>query len=133
MSFPTASNHFGAETPPKRAIQPCTGEMITSLATGNSYTIGLKIGEGNFGIVYACEDVWRNELAVKVLKPFASYEKVKDVAESEFVKLFHLRNPYVTFVHDAFEYRDTFYIITERCTSSISELFRLPNFTGSLG
>lgn len=118
--------------PVKRAIQPAIGEVITSLATGNSYTIGEQIGEGNFGIVYSSKDVWENDLAAKVLKPIGSYEKVKAAAEAEFIKLLQLRNPYVTFVYDAFEYRDTFYIITERCHSPVTNLFALPNFDGKL-
>lgn len=118
--------------PVKQAIQPIVGEVITSLATGNSYTIGSRIGEGNFGIVYSCKDVWENDLAAKVLKPIGSYEKVKAAAEAEFIKLLQLRNPYITFVYDAFEFRDTFYIITERCHSPVTDLFALKNFDGKL-
>lgn len=113
-------------------IQPTVGEVITSLATGNSYTIGPRIGEGNFGIVYSCKDVWENDLAAKVLKPIGSYEKVKAAAEAEFIKLLQLRNPYITFVFDAFEFRDTFYIVTERCHSPVADLFSLENFDGRL-
>lgn len=111
----------------KEVVQPSLGETITSLYTGNTYTIGQQIGEGNFGIVYACSDIWNNELAVKVLKPTDTYEKVKEKAEGEFSRLMQLRHPNITFVYDAFEYRDTFYIVTERCYGSISELFDLPN------
>lgn len=118
--------------PKRSAIQPIAGEIITSLSTGNSYTIGSKIGEGNFGIVYSCKDIWENDLAAKVLKPIGTYEKVRAAAEAEFIKLRTLRNPYITFVFDAFEFRDTFYIITERCHSPISELFALQNFNGYL-
>lgn len=118
--------------PEKLAIQPIVGEVITSLATGNSYTIGPKIGEGNFGIVYSCKDVWENDLAVKVLKPIGTYEKVKAAAEAEFIKLLQLRNPYITFVYDAFEYRDTFYIVTELCHSPVTDLFALKDFDGKL-
>ena len=61
-------------TPPaKQAIAPKPGEVITSLATGNTYTIGEKIGEGHFGIVFACKAVWENDLAAKVLKPVQTY------------------------------------------------------------
>jgi hypothetical protein len=38
----------------KMVIHPSVGEVITSLATGNSYTMGEKIGEGSFGVVYSC-------------------------------------------------------------------------------
>lgn len=116
--------------PTRRAIHPTPGEVITSLATKNTYTMGDKIGEGAFGVVYSCTDVWNNDLAAKVLKPFGSYEKVKTAAEAEFVKLLQLRNPFITFVHDAFEFRDTFYIVTERCHGPISELFALKDFNG---
>lgn len=118
------------DTETKHAIQPTIGEVITSLSTGNSYTIGSKIGEGNFGIVYSCKDVWENDLAVKVLKPIETYEKVRASAEGEFIKLLQLRNPYITFVYDAFEFRDTFYIITELCHSPITNLFTIENFNG---
>jgi len=67
-----------------------------------------------------------------VLKPISTYEDVKTRAEAEFKKLLHVRNPFITFVFDAFEYRDTFYIITERCYCPISHLFSLDNFNGFL-
>ncbi|HEY5298927.1 MAG TPA: protein kinase family protein [Verrucomicrobiae bacterium] len=117
---------------PKLFVLPTLGLVITSALTKNSFTIGEKIGEGNFGMVYSCQDVWRNDLAVKVLKPTGSYEQVQKAAQSEFIKLLQLRNPYITFVYDAFEYRDTFYIITERCHGNLSGIFTIPNFDGKL-
>ena len=36
----------------KEVVQPSLGDTITSLSTGNTYTIGQRIGEGGFGIVY---------------------------------------------------------------------------------
>ena len=44
-------------------------------------------------MVYSCKDVWKNELAIKVLKPLHTYEKVKASAEAEILKLLHLRHP----------------------------------------
>lgn len=114
----------------KSVIPPQPGEVIASMATGNSYTMGEKIGEGNFGIVYLCKDVWNNDLAAKVLKPIGTYDHVKASAEAELSKLLQLRNPYITYVYDAFEYRNTFYIITERCYCTASELFRINKFNG---
>ena len=116
--------------PAKMAIPPSIGEVITSMATGNSYTMGEKIGEGNFGVVYSCKDIWENDLAAKVLKPIGTYENVKASATEELTKLVHLRNPHITFVYDAFEFRDTFYIITERCYCSVKQLFSIQNFNG---
>ena len=116
----------------KNVIWPTPGEAITSLATGNTYTIGDKIGEGHFGAVYSCIDVWNNDLAAKVLKPIGTYEKVRSAAEAELQKLRMLRHPSITYVHDAFEYRDTFYIITERCYCPLTTLFSLEKFNGFL-
>lgn len=116
--------------PTKRFIIPQQNEAITSMATGNTYTIGPKIGEGNFGIVYSCQDVWNNDLAAKVLKPIGTYDTVKVSAEAEIAKLLQLRNPFITYVYDAFEFRDTFYIITERCYCPLTDLFKLENFNG---
>jgi serine/threonine-protein kinase len=116
----------------RAVIHPTFGEVITSLATRNTYTIQHKIGEGSFGVVYGCQDVWGNDLAAKVLKPNGSYEAVKAAANAEFIKLFQTRNPFITFVYDAFEYRDTFYIITERCHGPVLELFSLDNFNGQV-
>lgn len=114
----------------KAVVPPTAGEVITSMATGNSYTMGVKIGEGFFGVVYECRDIWENDLAAKVLKPIGTYDKVKASATDEFIKLMQLRNPHITFVYDAFEFRDTFYIITERCHLSAKQLFSLENFNG---
>lgn len=117
-------------TPEKQFTPPGAGEVITSLATGNTYTVGDSIGEGAYGIVFACRDVWNNDLAVKVLKPVGTYDAVRTAAEAEFGKLLHLRHPFVTYIFDAFEYRDTFYIVTERCHCSLGDLFADETFNG---
>jgi len=118
--------------PAKSVVHPVPGEVITSFATGNTYTIGERIGEGYFGVVYGCVDVWNNDLAAKVLKPMGSYERVRHSAEAELQKLVLLRHPHITYVFDAFEYRDTFYIITERCYCPLTNLFTLDPFYGPL-
>lgn len=100
--------------PSKSVVPPSSGQAIESAATGNTYTTGEWIGEGYFGLVFGCVDGWGNQLAAKVLKPLRTYEEIKASAQAELQKLFAVRHPYVTYVFDAFEYRDTFYIITER-------------------
>ncbi len=116
--------------PAWNVVPPQVGEVITSLATGNTYTMGERIGEGYFGVAYSCVDVWNNNLAAKILKPTGSYEKVKASAEAELQKLLVLRHPYVTYAFDAFEYRETFYIVTERCYCPLTNLFSLDSFDG---
>lgn len=118
------------EPPSKRPIEPIPGEVITSLMTHNSYTMGDKIGEGYFGLVFGCVDLWGNELAAKVMKPLGSYERVRESTEAEFRKLILLRHPNITYLFDAFEYRDTFYLITERCSCSLAELLATDWFDG---
>ena len=90
--------------------------------------MGDLIGRGNFSSVFSCVDIWKNDLAAKVLKPKGPYEKVRASAEAELHKLFQLRHPHVTYVFDAFEYRDTFYIIMERCYCPLAQLFSYENF-----
>ncbi len=122
-----------APVPPvKVVIPPADGELITSFATGTTYTMGKPIGEGSFGMVYACTDSWDNDLAAKVLKPIRTYEEVRQAAIGELQRLLLLRHPHITFVYDAFEYRDTFYIITERCYCPLIELFKIPAFNGNV-
>ncbi len=118
--------------PVKTVTWPYDGQTITSNSTNNTYTIGEKIGEGYFSHVYACSDVWNNELAVKVLKPTSTYEKVKEKAIAEFRRLMVLRHPNITFVYDVFELKDTFYIVTERCFGPISDVFSIQNFDGKI-
>ena len=65
-----------------------------------------------------------------MLKPLGTYERVRTSAQSELGKLLYLRHPNITYVYDAFEYRDTFYIITERCFCPTTNLFGIKNFNG---
>jgi eukaryotic-like serine/threonine-protein kinase len=115
---------------PRAVLWPRVGEVITSGSTGNTYTMGEMIGEGNFGLVFACRDIWENDLAAKVLKPLQTYEAVQAAAMRELATLLRLRNPNITFIHDAFELKHTFYIITERCYCPLTNLFGLSNFNG---
>ena len=127
--LPTAQP-AAAPTPVKTFTPPMDGEAITSIASNITYTMGAQIGEGHFGIVFACTDEWNNELAAKVLKPNAPYEELLKAATEEMQKLYLVRHPFVTYVYDAFEYRDTFYIITERCHFPLEAFFREEWFSG---
>lgn len=113
-------------------IPPFKGLVITSINTKTTYQIGDYLGEGSFGTVYEATDVWKNDLAVKVLKPNGTYEQVQKAANNEFKKLLTLRHPNVTYVFDAFEFNHAFYIVTEKCYAPIDKFFTLSKFTGSL-
>ena len=99
------------------------------------YYIGTKINRGEFSTVYNCCDQWGTELAAKVLSPRNlpyEYEKIRSEWLDEFQKLQLLRHPHVISIYQAFEYRDTFYLIFEKCLCTLEELIRNPNINGEL-
>ena len=132
LPLPPSESAVALPTPLPVFTPPTEGELITSNATGNTYRIGRVIGEGSFGVVYECTDTWENELAVKVLKPRGTYEQVRDSAITELQRLQTLRHPNVTYVHDGFEFRHTFYIVFERCWQPINQFIQRENFLGHL-
>ena len=116
---------------PKKFTPPSTGEVIT--CENIRYFIGRQIGSGAFGNVFDCRDEWGNELAAKVLLPKKrSYEEVREEWRHELQNLQRLRHPQITFIHQAFEHRDTFYIIVEKCELTLENFIQLPSFTGEL-
>lgn len=128
VPFPVSPSAVPQFTPPR------LGERVTSTLTGHTYRFGAVIGEGAFGIVYQCEDIWGNELAAKTLKFLPDlYASARNRATSEFRKLVEMRHPFITYVWDAFEFRNTCYIITERCATNLAQLLTLPKpFHGHL-
>ncbi len=99
---------------------PNLGEVIRG---GRSwYRIGDALAEGAFGRTYECTDEWGNRLVVKVFLPHDTYEAVHQRWERELVNLFRLRHPNITYVHDAFEHNNGFYIVMERCEGTIRSL-----------
>lgn len=116
---------------PRIFVPPSTGEMIK--CQGIKYFIGEKIGRGSFGEVYACRDEWGNELVAKVLLPKKQpYETIRENWLHELQCLQQLRHPHITFLHQAFEYRDTFYIIVEKCEFTLKVLIEAPDIDGEI-
>jgi serine/threonine protein kinase len=116
---PTQSRTFHA---------PTSGEMI--VCDDHRYWIGNYIAKGSFGAVYECTDEWGNQLAAKVLLPREkSYEEIREHCIRERDKLIALRHPNITFIRDCFEYRDTFYIILERCEFTLNKVIEFPQLT----
>ena len=108
-------------TVPREFVPPSDGEVIE--CNGIHYFIGEKIGHGAFGDVFDCLDEWGNALVAKVLLPRdQSYETIQNNWLHEFQNLQQLRHPQVTFIHQAFEYRDTFYLIVEKCEFTLKDL-----------
>jgi serine/threonine protein kinase len=100
-------------------VLPTPGELIPVPHSETTYAIGQPIGEGHFGVVYACKDDWNNDLAAKILKPGAHV----GLGLQEIQKLLAVRHPLITYLYDAFEYRGALYLITERCHQSLHDLF----------
>ena len=108
-------------TVPREFVPPSDGQVIA--CNGIHYFIGEKIGHGAFGDVFDCLDEWGNALVAKVLLPRdQSYETIQNNWLHEFQNLQQLRHPQVTFIHQAFEYRDTFYLIVEKCEFTLKDL-----------
>lgn len=120
-----------AQLPPRTFIPPSHGERIYFNDT--TYFIGHQIGVGAFATVYECFDEWGNSLAAKVIGPQSgTYEQVRDIWHEELTKLFYFRHPNITYVHAAFEYRNTFYIVMERCAMTLSDIILAPGLIGEL-
>jgi serine/threonine-protein kinase len=113
----------------KNFTPPAAGEGIVYRDV--TYFIGPEIGRGSFGVVHECTDSWGNDLAAKVLLPRQQpYEVIRDNWTKEFEALVTFRHPFVTHIFAAFEYRDTFYLITERCHDTLENLFKIENYSG---
>ncbi|MEH1837705.1 MAG: protein kinase [Nostoc sp.] len=107
---------------------PQPGDIINQ-----RYLIGESLGQGSFGLVYECQDEWENELVAKVLVPQnRTYEQVHQEWSEELNKLVHLRHPNITYIYDAFEYRNTFYLIIERCHCTLKDLLEMPDLAGEI-
>jgi serine/threonine protein kinase len=108
---------------------PVPGDIITG--HNSHYIIGSLINAGNFGTVYECRDEWGNALAAKVIRPLnRSYDEVRLEWSRELNKLLHLRHPNVTYLYDACEHRDTFYLIMERCSYPLKDLINIQSGNG---
>lgn len=104
---------------PKQFQPPQYGEQVE--CDGRFYYLGAVIGQGHFGVVYECTDEWGNALVAKVLLPRSrTYEEIRGLWLGELTSLLNLRHPNITYVFDAFEYRDTFYLVIERCAANLA-------------
>lgn len=125
--------NFGAlqPAPPKKFTPPQPGTIITF--QGRNYYLGSQFAAGHFGVVYECSDDWGNELAAKIILPQnRSYEHVRQSWQRELENLINLRHPNITYIYDAFECNDTFYIIMERCTYTLEWLILWPELQPEL-
>lgn len=112
---------------------PTVGARIRSPLTDATYTIGPPIGEGGFGLVFACRDIWDNSLVAKVIKPNGhDHQLVESRARCELDALAHVRHPNIVYVHDAFVFQGACYIVSERCGATLREWFADPTYKPSI-
>jgi serine/threonine protein kinase len=117
---------------PRMLVLPKPGDLIRHpIYTGRTYKISHLIGRGAFGNVYAAKDNWGRDVAVKVFRGEGTYEEIRDRAHSEAIKLRSLTHPRITYIYDAFEQNNTFYIVSERCGLVVSD-FLDPKHDGVL-
>ena len=98
---------------------PKAGDKIISSDTQISYVIGSEFAGGGFGRLFHCTDDWGHDLVAKVLRPVGDEQEMEARAVSEIVSANIARSPHIVHVHDAFVYKGAYYIISERCASSL--------------
>lgn len=90
------------------------------------------LGQGAFGATFECVDEWQNHLVMKVSLPKGTYEEVRRRWTFELRNLLDPRHPNITYVYDAFELDDTFYIVLERCDKTVAQLMARDGFKGDV-
>jgi len=117
---------------PARVFRP-PQEGLRIQVQDRIYTIGRLLWNGSFGAVYECTDEWGNSLVAKVIMPCdRAYDEVRAAWEGEYSTLYQLRHPNITYIHDCFEFQDTFYLVLERSENSFSELLNESWFDGEI-
>ncbi len=110
-------------------VPPSPGEEIEH----RGIYIGERIAEGSFSAVFDCRDQWGTELVAKVLCPRnLPYDTIQSEWIDEFQKLRLLQHPNVVRLYQAFEYRDTFYLIFEKCLCTLKDWISNFNINGEL-
>jgi serine/threonine-protein kinase len=100
----------------------------TSLAsTRGTYVVGNLIGDGQYGSVYETRGPFDELYALKMYRPAnRHYETVKQEWSAEMKRLESFRHPNIVYIYDAFEVNHLFYIVLERCDTSLRVLSQQP-------
>lgn len=96
---------------------------LTSVNNGNigtKFTIGKKLGAGGFGSVYACEDEYGNQFAVKCIET----EDSGIPHPLELSVMASIRHPYLNSAHKIYVKDDMVYIFMDLAKSDLSKIVR---------
>jgi eukaryotic-like serine/threonine-protein kinase len=97
---------------------PTPGMKLTS--TQGTYLVATLIGDGQYGSVYECYGPFDQLYALKMFRPAnRHYETVKQEWAAEMKRLESYRHPNIVYIYDAFEWHHLFYLVLERCDTSI--------------
>lgn len=118
--------------PVRTPVWPLPGTVVISPhQAGRKYTFGEQIGFGNFSFVFAGTDSWGDEVAIKAFRPqHGTFEQVGRMALDEALKMAFLRHPRITYIHDAFEFQNVFYVVAEMCGAPVSQLVNKTKYDG---
>jgi len=86
---------------------------------GNSYLVedwSKFIGEGSFGVVYSCQDLFGQEYILKCLKNFSAVEADWNKEQNILFSLFH---PNIIRIFDAFQFEDYYYLVMEKADGDL--------------
>ena len=99
------------------------GHVLVSTVTGCRYDVLDPIAEGNFSVVYACRDIWGNDLVLKVLKDDGQdLNQMRLAAQREGSAMDAARHPMIVHIYDCFVRAGTWYIVCERCQWTLREM-----------
>lgn len=90
--------------------------------TGYKFRIIRPLKSGAFGTIFYAVDIFETPYAIKVFKPAGrTYEDVKLMWDREAKILRSLFHPYIAYMHDAFEYKNAFYLVLELLGEPLSK------------
>jgi serine/threonine-protein kinase len=99
-------------------VPPRAGDFVQN-QRGFRYKLLSALNSGGFSSVYDGVDIFETPVAIKVFSPTAPYAEVKDRWFAEAALLQQLVHPNITYIYDAFEYRNGFYLVLEKAKGNL--------------
>ncbi|MCA9618871.1 MAG: serine/threonine protein kinase [Myxococcales bacterium] len=104
---------------------PTPGTQLAS--SRGAYLVSSLIGDGQYGSVYECYGPFDQIYALKMFRPAnRHYETVKQEWADEMKRLESYRHPNIVYIYDAFEWQHLFYLVLEKCDTSIKAMLGTP-------